>query len=204
MRVRDWVDELDEIDQDCVHQYEYLLGRYLKDNAEYVEIDSKVMEMILEFETREDFFECYPELLSYANPALIESLSGVIEGVKSREGSSEMLHLWGRLGISLDVTPSEMDILGGNDAHAARELLVKLIQSDRCQMDGNTYFPYKDELVRPDNPEDDLEFDLNSAPLHPAKEQSKAFTIIVIQVYAPTINAKKAEAEWFYEELQDL
>ena len=26
----------------------------------------------------------------------------------------------------------------------------------------------------------------------------------VIQVYAPTTNAKEAEVEWFYEDLQDL
>ena len=30
------------------------------------------------------------------------------------------------------------------------------------------------------------------------------FKITVIQVYAPTSNAKEAEAEWFYENLQDL
>ena len=27
---------------------------------------------------------------------------------------------------------------------------------------------------------------------------------MVIQVYAPTINAEEAEVEWFYEDLQDL
>ena len=32
--------------------------------------------------------------------------------------------------------------------------------------------------------------------------QSKAFNIMVIQVYAPTSNAE--EVEWFYEDLQDL
>ena len=34
--------------------------------------------------------------------------------------------------------------------------------------------------------------------------QGKPFNIIVIQVYAPTINAEEAEVEWFYEDLQDL
>ena len=34
--------------------------------------------------------------------------------------------------------------------------------------------------------------------------QGKPFNITVIQVYAPTNNAKEAEAEWFYEDLQDL
>ena len=28
--------------------------------------------------------------------------------------------------------------------------------------------------------------------------------ITVIQVYAPTTNAKEAEVEWFYDDLQDL
>ena len=32
--------------------------------------------------------------------------------------------------------------------------------------------------------------------------QSKPFSITVIQVYAPTSNSE--EAEWFYEDLQDL
>ena len=34
--------------------------------------------------------------------------------------------------------------------------------------------------------------------------QGKPFNIAVIQVYAPTANAKEAEVEWFYEDLQDL
>ena len=34
--------------------------------------------------------------------------------------------------------------------------------------------------------------------------QGKPFSIIVIQVYAPTTNAKEAELEQFYENLQDL
>ena len=34
--------------------------------------------------------------------------------------------------------------------------------------------------------------------------QGKPFNITVIQVYAPTSNAEKAEIEWFYEDLQDL
>ena len=34
--------------------------------------------------------------------------------------------------------------------------------------------------------------------------QGKPFNITVIQVYAPTNNPEEAEAEWFYEDLQDL
>ena len=36
------------------------------------------------------------------------------------------------------------------------------------------------------------------------RPQGKPFSITVIQVYAPTANAKEAEAEQFYEDLQDL
>ena len=34
--------------------------------------------------------------------------------------------------------------------------------------------------------------------------QGKSFNIMVIQVYAPTSNTEEAEAERFYEDLQDL
>ena len=34
--------------------------------------------------------------------------------------------------------------------------------------------------------------------------QGKLFNIMVIQVFAPTSNAEEAEAEWLYEDLQDL
>ena len=38
----------------------------------------------------------------------------------------------------------------------------------------------------------------------PVRFQGKPFNIIVIQVYAPTINAEEAKIEQFYEALQDL
>ena len=34
--------------------------------------------------------------------------------------------------------------------------------------------------------------------------QGKPFNNTVVQVYAPTSNAKEAEVEWLYEDLQDL
>ena len=34
--------------------------------------------------------------------------------------------------------------------------------------------------------------------------QGKPFNITVIQVFSPTTNAKEAEVEWFYDDLQDL
>lgn len=63
--MRSWISSLDEIDRDCIHRYEYLLGRKLKDWNEYVEIDKQVDEMILEFDGRREFFEAYPHLKKY-------------------------------------------------------------------------------------------------------------------------------------------
>ena len=34
--------------------------------------------------------------------------------------------------------------------------------------------------------------------------QGKPFNSTVIQIYAPTTNAKEAEVEWFFEDLEDL
>lgn len=63
--MREWLKNLDEIDRDCIHKYEYLFGRKLKDYEEYREIDSKVDDMVLEFNSRRDFFNEYPELKQY-------------------------------------------------------------------------------------------------------------------------------------------
>ena len=63
--MRDWLSSLDEIDRDCIHRYEYLLGRKLKDYNEYHEIDSQVDEMVLEWNYRKEFFEAYPNLRKY-------------------------------------------------------------------------------------------------------------------------------------------
>lgn len=65
--MRDWLNNGDEIDRDCIHRYEYLLGRRLKDYNEYLEIDRQVDEMILEFESRKEFFKAYPKLKEYRN-----------------------------------------------------------------------------------------------------------------------------------------
>ena len=46
--------------------------------------------------------------------------------------------------------------------------------------------------------------DLKNDRMISVRLQGKPFNIIVIQVYAPTSNAEKAEVERFYENLQDL
>ena len=47
-------------------------------------------------------------------------------------------------------------------------------------------------------------YNLKSDRMIPVCFQGKWFNITVIQVYAPSSNAEEVEAEWFYEDLQDL
>ena len=51
-----------------------------------------------------------------------------------------------------------------------------------------------------------LGWNLRNDRMIPAHFQGKGkpFNITVIQAYAPTSNAEKAEVEWFYEDLHDL
>ena len=49
-----------------------------------------------------------------------------------------------------------------------------------------------------------LGWNLKNDRMSSAHFQVKQFNIRVIQVYVPTANAKEAEVEWFYDDLQDL
>ena len=49
-----------------------------------------------------------------------------------------------------------------------------------------------------------LRISLKTNRMISAHFQGKPFNIIVIQVCGPTTNGKKAEIEWFYEDLQDI
>lgn len=80
------------------------------------------------------------------------------------EHNPEFIHLEARLGIGLQVTPEEFEILKHGDAEA-HKLLAELVQSDRCIMGGDTYFPqpWNEQYLK-----DDLNFDLPSVSLHAA------------------------------------
>lgn len=77
------------------------------------------------------------------------------------------IRLDARLAISVEVTRAELEQLGKGDADA-QKLLLSLIHSDRCTIGGDTYFPGP---WNPDYLEDDLNFDLPYAPLHPVPEK---------------------------------
>ena len=49
-----------------------------------------------------------------------------------------------------------------------------------------------------------LEYNLRSDKMISVGFQGKPFNITVIQAYAPTSNAEGAEAEWFYEDVQEV
>lgn len=63
--MREWLEKLSQMDRDCVLQYEYLLGRKLTGQEEYRKIDAKVEDMVLDYDSRLDFFSDYPELCKY-------------------------------------------------------------------------------------------------------------------------------------------
>lgn len=65
----DWKSYLRAVDLDCALQYEEFLGRPLTGKEEYKEIDAQVDEMVLDFESKEEFFTAYPSLRKYAKPA---------------------------------------------------------------------------------------------------------------------------------------
>lgn len=90
---RDWVENLDDIDKDCVEQYEFLFGRQLKDWAEYHEIDGHVAEMILDYHTAEEFFGDYPELKRYIQgPHEDSPLSNLIQSAEIRAAAQHPSH----------------------------------------------------------------------------------------------------------------
>ena len=73
----------------------------------------------------------------------------------------EKIKLDGRLGCSLEVSLEEARILSGDDRAVAQELLKKLVQSERCKIVGDTYFPPEwNEEVPKEIDLDKLEFDL--------------------------------------------
>ena len=64
-KVRDWIYQGDEFDTGCILKFEYILGRKLRDFEEYLNLDSRLDGMVIEFSGRKDFFKYYPEMRKY-------------------------------------------------------------------------------------------------------------------------------------------
>ena len=85
------------------------------------------------------------------------------EPVRSVQAEEATIGLWARLGVSLNVTPGELAALKHPYDQNAKNLLVDLVRSNRCSMDGETYFPAAPNEEHLGDMEEELEFDLAGA-----------------------------------------
>lgn len=73
---------------------------------------------------------------------------------KTQQKEDGPISLWMRLGVSIDVTREELNILR-EEGDSAQEMLIKLLCSGRCHIDGETYFPEEQKGL-----EEEIGFDL--------------------------------------------
>lgn len=85
--------------------------------------------------------------------------------INQTQGHSQpdTFNLWARLGVTLTVTQEEAAVLCGKDYDEARNILLNLIRSDRCSLDGETYFPEVDQSET-DYAIPEVQFDFDFAP----------------------------------------
>ena len=104
---------------------------------------------------------------------IIPYLENTQEKEEKMAAGEERINIWGRLGISLNITPEQLKVLKGGDREAAHNLFVDLVLSEHCSMHGDTYFPEdgNEHYIT----EGELEFDLPEKPLHEGyiKQQEK-------------------------------
>lgn len=98
------------------------------------------------------------------------------------------ISLWMRLGVSIDVTKDELETLKAEN-NSAQEMLMKLLCSGRCRIDGDTYFP--EDLY---HFEGELNFDLPYMPFTAqphVKEQVKPNKTASLseQIHAASVRA---------------
>lgn len=97
----------------------------------------------------------------------------VSHGEVSNESNVQQpsIELSGRLGFYVKVTPVELEALRGEDRRVGKETLIQLIQSGRCNICGDTYFPC---FWNEDYFDGDIEFDLPILPLNSNPQLQKA------------------------------
>lgn len=91
------------------------------------------------------------------------------------DNQNNKVSLWGRLGVQIDLTPDEFNILQKNDT-AARDLLINLIKSDRCSLSGESYFP-----LEPNEKHltEELEFDIDYQPIQKQQSTEDALDVFI-------------------------
>lgn len=57
--IREWLRPVDEIDRDCIHQWEKLFGIKFRSYEDYSEIDSWIEDMILDYDTKAELIDEY-------------------------------------------------------------------------------------------------------------------------------------------------
>lgn len=62
--MRDWLKPVDEIDRDCIHQWEKLLRIKFQSYDEYSEVDGLIEDMILDYENKKELKMEYPNIES--------------------------------------------------------------------------------------------------------------------------------------------
>ena len=62
---RSWIYDGDEFDIECILKFEYILGRKLRDFEEYLNLDSHLDGMVIEYAGRKDFYADHPEMKKY-------------------------------------------------------------------------------------------------------------------------------------------
>lgn len=60
--IREWLKPVDEIDRDCIHHWEKLLGIKFRSYEDYSEIDSWIEDMILDYDTKAELINEYPNI----------------------------------------------------------------------------------------------------------------------------------------------
>ncbi len=91
---------------------------------------------VLDAESHDNFYFC--DSFGFKRIEFKPEKSRQNETIKEEEGKT--ISLWARVGVSLEVTPEQLEILKGDDTKA-RTLLVDLIRSDKAIICGETYFP---------------------------------------------------------------
>ena len=112
---------------------------------------------------QEAIAEAKKELETYYRESVIGRAEKEPAPVRSVQAEEPTIALWARLGVSLNVTPRELAALKHPYDQNAKNLLVDLVRSNRCSMDGETYFPAGPNEEHLGDMEEELEFDLAGA-----------------------------------------
>lgn len=96
------------------------------------------------------------------------------------------INLWARLGVSIIATPEDLEILrsGGGPA---KDKLLELVRSDKCILDGETYFP---GMTNERYFSEDIEFNIGPYSLH-----DKDRPVTISKEEPAVLNFPEAEAK---------